>query len=129
MAKSRARARQAGRTDRSYSSGSIPDAGSAPQGDRRAFLRVSDVPAGGAVVTFNGKSRVDRGSYGDQLVCEVRMGSKEYNWGMKIGGAAHRALQGASGRKIKPGLKLNVEPREFENDRGELIKFIAISED
>lgn len=114
-----------------YASGAIPDAGPASQdrGDRRAFLRVGDIPAGGAMVTFNGESRVVKGSFGDQLMCGVRIGNKEYDWGIRLGGSVHRALQALAGKRIKPGLKLSVEPREFENDKGELIKFIAVVED
>lgn len=111
-------------------SGSVPDAGESPNGERRAFLRVGDIPKGGAVLTFNGESRVsDKGNYGGQLICGVRMNGREYDWGIKLGGSAHRALQNATGKRIKPNLKLNVEPREFENDRGEMITFIAVVED
>lgn len=114
-----------------YASGAIPDAGpaSADRGDRRAFLRVGDIPASGAVVVFNGESRVVKGSFGDQLMCGVRIGGREYDWGIRLGGSVHRALQAVAGKRIKPGLRMNVEPREFENDKGELIKFIAVVED
>jgi len=115
---------------RSYASGAVPDAGeSTSNAERRSFLRVGDVPAGGTVVTFNGESRVTKSTFGDQWVCGVRMGGREYDWGIRMGGSVHRAIQKMTGKRIKPGLKVSVEPREFENDKGELIKFIAVVED
>ena len=114
-----------------YKDGEVPDAGPKQErADRRPFLKVSDIPSSGATVTFNGKSRVVAGKkFGDQWMCDVRIGSKEYTWGIRIGGSVHQSLQEITGRKLKAGLKVNVEVREFENSAGEEIKFIAIVED
>jgi hypothetical protein len=91
------------------------------QPERREFLRAADLPRKGTSVIKLGNSiRTFKGDYGVQLVIEVEVNGHEYDFGVKVNGANHIALEKKLGRNLVAwaGKSVKATVSTFDSDEG-----------
>ena len=63
--------------------------------DFNAFLKADDIGAkigSTATLTLTGETRMADGNFGEQIICEVKLGRSVYDWGITIDSVNHRLL-------------------------------------
>lgn len=87
------------------SSDTLPKPETAPdtESDFNPFLNVADIgkkPGARASLTLTGTNRRLAGQYGPQVVCEVTLGKKTFDWGITINKPNYRILYERFGAKL-----------------------------
>jgi hypothetical protein len=89
--------------------------------DRREFLRAADLPRKGtSVIKLGNVIRTFKGDYGVQLVIECEVNGHEYDFGVKVNGANHIALERKLGRNLVAwaGKTIKATVAQFDSDEG-----------
>jgi hypothetical protein len=89
--------------------------------DRREFLRAADLPRKGTtIIKLGNVIRTFKGDYGVQLVIECEVNGHEYDFGVKVNGANHIALEKKLGRNLIAwsGKTIKATVAQFDSDEG-----------
>jgi len=75
--------------------GRIPGASREQSNDYNAFLKPGDIGKLGstAKLTLTGEARMASGTFGDQIVAEVKLGRVLYDWSIKLNSPNHREVE------------------------------------
>jgi hypothetical protein len=86
-------------------------------GEFNTFLKVMNIgtgkPGAKATVLLTGETRMAESQFGEQIVCEVKLAGKLYDWGIKIDTPNHRMLYdrfGANPKKWRGKVEIVVNP-------------------
>lgn len=80
---------------RTPKSGGIPTPNANTENSEfNAFLKADDIGKVGseAKLVLTGETRVVDGNFGEQIVCEVKLGRETFDWGITVDSVNHRML-------------------------------------
>ncbi len=90
--------------------------------DRREFVRAKDLNSRGTTdIKFGKVIRTFTSRYGAQLIIEVTVNGKPFDFGVKLNGANHIALEKKLGRNLVAwaGATVKATVKTFDSDEGE----------
>jgi hypothetical protein len=89
---------------------------------RAEFLKPGVLSRDFETLTIGGSIRTFKSDFGIQLVVSVKVGGRDYDWGLKINGGAHIAVEQQLGRNLLrwEGKTLQVRRGEWEDRDGNM---------